>query len=152
MLKVQIKDIKRIAEDLKKDKLLLKKEKKALVTQVELLDKKTSEALRQKASTEIDSKKDSTKFEKKIQMYQHEIKKQETEIFKIKKQMTKILDDKTTFSNSYMEVKSSSDMKRIAKICDKYRSDGNIEFVEMLKNGFDSTYNVLVEENSSLRS
>jgi pantothenate synthetase len=151
-LKVQIKDLKKIAEDLKKDKLLLKKEKKALVTQVELRDKKTSEALRQKASTEIDSKKDSTKFEKKIQMYQHEIKKQETEIFKIKKQMTKILDDKTTFSNSYMEVKSSSDMKRIAKICDKYRSDGNIEFVEMLKNGFDSTYNVLVEENSSLRS
>lgn len=85
-------------------------------------------------------------------MYQHELKKQENEIFRIKKQMTKILDEKTTFSNSYMEVKLSTDMKRVAKICDQYRAKGDIEFIEMLKNGFDSTYNVYVEENSKLRN
>ena len=66
--------------------------------------------------------------------------------------MNKILDEKTNFKNNYMEIKRSSDMKRISKIWDQYRAKGNIEFVEMLKNGFDSTYNVLVEENSQLRS
>lgn len=48
-------------------------------------------------------------------MYQHEIKKLETELFRIKKQMTKVLDEKTTFSNSYMEIKKSTDLKRVAK-------------------------------------
>ena len=99
-----------------KDKVRLKNEKKSLVTQVELKEKESAVANRNRAAAEIGSRKESIKYEKKIQMYQHELKKKETEMFKIKKQMNKILDEKTTFSNSYLEIKNSSNMKKIAKI------------------------------------
>jgi len=59
----------------------LKKDKKNLVTQVELREKESAVAIRNKAAVEINSRKDSTKFEKKIQMYQHELKKKENEFF-----------------------------------------------------------------------
>lgn len=150
-LRAQLKLLQKTIEDLQKEKSQLKKEKKALVTQVEIREKETAQATREKAASDIKIKKDSSKYDKKLQMYQHELKNKETELFRIKKQMTKILDEKTTFSNSYIEVKKSADMKRIAKICDEYRSKGDLEFVEMLKNGFDSTYNTLVEENTQLK-
>jgi len=79
-------------------------------------------------------------------------KKLENELFRIKKQMTKILNEKTSFSNSYMDIKRSENMGHVAQIWDKYRAKGNVEFVEMLKNGFDSTYSFLVDENSLLKS
>lgn len=87
-----------------------------MITQIELKDKELSEANREKAYSQIESKKEGTKYDKKIQMYQHEIKKLETEMFRIKKQMTKILNEKTSFANSFMEIKRSGDMKYIAKI------------------------------------
>ncbi|CAI2364009.1 unnamed protein product [Moneuplotes crassus] len=150
-MRIQIRELNKQLEDLKKERAQLKRDKKNLTTQVELQEKEATKALRSKASTEMESKKDISKLTRASQMYQHELKKKENELFRIKKQMTKILDEKTTFSNSYMEIKGSADMKRIAKICDEHRTKGDIEFVEMLKNGFDSTYNVLVEENSQLR-
>lgn len=88
----------------------------------------------------------------KIQLYQHEVKKLETEMSRIKKQMTKILDEKTTFNNSYMELKSAQNMKRIAKAWDTFRKQGEIDFIEMLKSGFDATYNTLVEENNKVKN
>ena len=66
--------------------------------------------------------------------------------------MNKILDEKTSFSNSYIEIKQATNMKRISKACDKYRNKGEIDFIEMLKTGFDSTYNTLVEENNKVKN
>jgi transcriptional regulator with GAF, ATPase, and Fis domain len=43
-------------------------------------------------------------------------KKLENELFRIKKQMTKILNEKTSFSNSYMDIKRSENMGHVAQI------------------------------------